>query len=91
MLYEPLSSQEERLVQWSVIPTMTYYENVHFQYQPGMLSEEHWQSFLTDFRILARLRPFRRYWAEFGNGTYRSTFEEAVDRFIEGEVPAEIE
>ena len=58
-----------------------YFENVHFQYQLGMISEEEWSSTrkLVQFGFL---RPCAAPWWERTKGLWRNSFVAEVDSLI---------
>ena len=78
---EPLSDEETMAMAWSFIPTMAYYENNYFQYQSGLLDQQHWESSLAAIGWLARYTVFRDWWLENGQ-TYRQSFKVVVDAAI---------
>lgn len=85
---ESLSDEELMAMAWSFIPTMAYYENNHFQFQSGLLGQEHWESSLAAIRWLARYSGFREWWTENGS-TYREPFKLVVDGVIAEEPASE--
>ena len=78
---EPLSDEEAMAISWSFIPTMAYYENNYFQYQSGLLDQQHWESSLAAIKWLARYTVFRDWWVENGP-TYRQSFKVVVDAAV---------
>jgi hypothetical protein len=85
---ELLSDEESMAIAWSFIPTMAYYENNHFQYQSGLLDQEHWESSVRAIRSLARYSGFREWWVVNGS-TYRESFKLVVDAMIAEEPASE--
>jgi len=59
-----------------------YYENIHFQYQLGMISEEEWVAAKKLISYdLAEAPCASRYW-EKGRGTMRESFASEVDNLL---------
>ena len=82
---EELSERESISLFFSHNPWITYYENIHFQYTIGMLTEEHWTSIKNEIRNRVRSnRFFLEYW-ERSRDSWRSSFAEEVDAIIREE------
>ena len=81
---DALSRLEERMLYFNNNPWMTYYENTHFQYQIGLLSEEQWLATRTGIRGWTRWHRSIEWWAE-SRGQWRESFAREVDQVIEEE------
>jgi len=82
---EELSQAEINLLRSHHNPWLTYYENVHFQYQAGLLSEEHWVSVKNEIRRGNLNAPyFLDYW-ESVRGSWRQSFSDEIDQIIQEE------
>ncbi len=81
---DPLSESDKEIRRTIGLPWLTYYENVHFQYQTGLISEEHWLSVRNLIRGATRLPGWREYWDE-SRTHWRESFAEEVDEIIEEE------
>ena len=84
---QPLDDAERAFVDWYAEATLVYYENNHFQYCAGQISEEHWQATVGSIRRFLALRTSREYWQR-NAGTYRDSFRAVVDQIV-GEVSNE--
>ena len=79
---EELSEDEIGFLKFHNNPWMTYFENIHFQYEAGMISEEHWESVKNEIgRSTVNSPYFLEYWEEV-RGSWRRTFTEEVDQII---------
>ena len=78
---QPITQQEKNQAMAIYYPAITYYENNHFQFQLGMLSEEHWQSSKNGIRGLASDQLFRDWWEDSGE-TFRNSFATEVDVLV---------
>ena len=83
---EPLTPKEEVLVTRSWNPWLTYFENNHFQYEIGMLSEEQWTSTRNTMRTWARMPLFQEWWMD-QKADWRQSFVMQMDAVIEEESP----
>ena len=81
---DPLSESDEEIRRIISLPWLTYYENVHFQYETGLISEEHWLSVRNVIRFSMRLPGGREDWDE-SRTQWRESFAEEVDEIIEEE------
>jgi hypothetical protein len=78
---ETLTPREEGLLRFAQNPWFSYWENVHFQYQIGLLSEEQWIS--TRNSMLDRFkRPIYQEWWEGQRQEWRASFADEVDRVL---------
>jgi len=84
LMNEPLSILEEQLLQYGWLPWFAYWENNHFQYQMGLLSEEQWQSSRNTMRNWVRRPGFEAWWVD-ERSSQRESFAQAVDEVIEEE------
>ena len=77
-----LDSTDLTYLRAAIAPWLSYYENVHFQYMQGLLSEEHWQSVRSDLSDQLHQEIWRDEWLKFRQ-TYRDSFRSEVDAMLE--------
>jgi hypothetical protein len=78
---EVLSPIEKGLLQFGQAPWFQYWENVHFQYEIGLLSEAMWQGSRNSMR--SRLRnPMYQEWWEGDRLNWRESFTKEVDMVL---------
>ena len=82
---QALGASEERLLNVSIQPWLSYYENNHFQYEIGLLSEEHWVSSREALRSLAGTPFFQERWTR-DRKTWRESFAQEIDELIAEEI-----
>ena len=78
---EPFTASEKGLWNFSSNPWLSYYENNHFQYEMGLLSEEQWLSSRNSLRFRARSTIFQEWWA-IVRPSWRESFAQEVDSVI---------
>jgi hypothetical protein len=61
---------------------ITMYDNYHFQYEQGFLTESSWQAFRTRIKSMLSDDVFREF-HESLRGSLRGTFEAECDRILE--------
>ena len=81
---EPLTGLEERYLYFNNTPWLTYWENIHFQYEIGLLSEEQWLASRESIRTWTDWHDSLDYWAN-SRSQWRESFAEAIDEIIEEE------
>lgn len=81
---DALTPAERLLVTRSWNPWLTYFENNHYQYETGMLSEEQWISTRNTMRTWARMPLFREWWAT-QRQDWRKSFALEMDAVIKEE------
>jgi len=64
-------------LQWATA-MFSYWENNHYQYQEGFVSEEHWQTQLELMRMMMQRPEFQFAFAQ-DRGIWRASFREVVD------------
>ena len=67
-------------LQWS-LSMLTYWENCHYQYRQGFLSEEQWQTQLAVMRTLMPMAAFR-FNFERNKTIWRASFREVLDEIL---------
>ena len=78
---EELSPFEEGLLQFGQTPWFQYWENVHFQYELGLLPESAWQA--SRRAIASRLRrPIYQKWWESERLYWGESFTKEVDKIL---------
>ncbi|MEP5567912.1 MAG: hypothetical protein ABJN62_08765 [Halioglobus sp.] len=68
--------------------TFTYFENLHFQYQQGLITEEEWISTKENIVGEFEYRCIYQWWQEYGNA-FRESFVREINEVTQGmEFPA---
>ena len=75
---EPLNAGDQILLSTALTPIFTYWENNHFQYEMGLLSEEQWLSSRNALKAMVQ-RPEVRAWWQTERNEMRKTFTDVVD------------
>jgi len=81
---EILTSVEQDLIDDNWNLGLNYAENVHFQFQIGLLSEEQWASTSNNLRGRARDPQFVEWWSR-ERTSWRKSFADIIDQLIEEE------
>ena len=81
---EPLTRLEERYLYFQNNPWLTYWENIHFQYEIGLMAEEQWLATRESLASWTRWHGTLDYWANH-RSQWRKSFAEAVDEVFEEE------
>lgn len=89
VLYRAFNGLEDSLTELEIaildryqITWLTYYENAHYQYESGLLSEGHWHGSKESLRGDVENNPiFSRLW-ERERTEWRPGFAEMVDRLL---------
>ena len=61
----------------------TYFENMHFQYQQGLITEEEWLSTKGNLAAEFEYSCIHSWWQQYGKN-FRKSFAYEVQRVIEG-------
>lgn len=75
---ESLNAGDQLLLSTALTPIFTYWENNHFQYEMGLLSEEQWLSSRNALKAVVQ-RPEVRAWWQSERKEMRKTFTDVVD------------
>ena len=78
---QPLSQSEKRFYISTTLPWLSYWENIHFQHQMGLISDEQWRSSRNSLRSVARISFFQEWWLE-QHDSWRESFAQEVDGLI---------
>ena len=78
---EPLNSGDQILMATGLTPIFTYWENNHFQYEMGLLSEEQWLSSRNAMSAVLQ-RPDVQLWWQTERSEMRKTFADIVDELL---------
>ncbi len=81
---ESLSRSDEWVLYMSTASRLAYWENNHFQYQLGLLSEEQWEASRNAIRDVSTNPRFLKTW-ELEHDIVRKSFAEAVDEILREE------
>lgn len=65
-------------LQWATA-MLSYWENNHYQYQEGFVSEEHWQTQLELMRLMMQMHAFRFAYDQ-DKDLWRTSFREVLDK-----------
>ena len=58
-----------------------YWENVHYQWENGLLERDHWEAQLASIRLQFDQPASRLYWTNWRH-VWREPFREVIDRLI---------
>ena len=61
--------------------TMKSWENMHYQYRNGMLTEEEWQPLHVNLRVILQMPYWRDYWGR-EQELYSKPFRKEVDQIL---------
>jgi hypothetical protein len=61
----------------------TYFENLHFQYQQGLITEEEWISTKQNLAAAFEYSCIHAWWGQYG-GNFRKSFAKEVEGVIQG-------
>jgi hypothetical protein len=78
---QPLTARENELLLFDQSTWFSYWENNHFQYQIGLLSEEHWVSSRNSMRDRLRRPIYQDLW-EGQREQWRESFAHEVDNVL---------
>ncbi len=81
---ESLDRSDEWVLYMATASRLAYWENNHFQYQLGLLSEEQWEASRNAIRGLSTNPRFLKTW-ELEHDIVRRSFAEAVDELLREE------
>ena len=59
-----LEGHEKLRLQALCYTLMRQYENIHYQYESGMLSEKEWQGFRENLKLFFAMDVWRKYWRQ---------------------------
>jgi len=78
---EALDRREANILKWSQNPWFQYWENNHFQYEIGLLSEAAWQPSRNALRDRLRMPIYQEWW-EMNRSYWRDSFAQEVDEIL---------
>jgi hypothetical protein len=78
---ESLTADEEGILKFGNNPWFSYWENNHFQYEIGLLTEEQWLASYNSMRSRIRRPLYQEWWRE-NRDQWRESFAVEVDRAI---------
>lgn len=81
MTNQALDQRDQARMDFWNNPWLSYYENNHFQYQLGLLSEEQWFSSRNSMRSLVLRESFERWWV-VNRSRWRESFAQEIDDLI---------
>lgn len=85
--YDSLSREEKEVLAYSTQAWLHVFENIHFQYINGFISEEHWrrsrEAFKLDFRTVGTRSLYER-----NPGMWRESFQQMINELV-AEIDAE--
>ncbi len=80
---DDLTDRERAVWVQLAVARMVHWENIHYQYTSGFVSEEHWQTQLAEIRRLMPFPVFRRTY-ETNRESWRASFREVLDGALDG-------
>ncbi len=78
---EQLNAGDQILMATGLTPIFTYWENNHFQYEMGLLSEEQWLSSRNAMKAVVQ-RPDVRFWWQSERAEMRKSFADVIDELM---------
>lgn len=60
---------------------LTYWENLHFQYELGLLTQEQWDASVNGMRVIAGEQLFIEVWNR-GQNQWRASYAKVIDELI---------
>ena len=88
LLGQPLSDYEKQLMRLHFNPRMMYYENAHFQWEQGMITDDHWRAQRNGLSAAGSTDLFYDWW-QVNRDNWRVSFAQVVDEVLAELVPAE--
>ncbi len=79
---EPLNAGDQILLATGLTPIFTYWENNHFQYEIGLLSEEQWRSSRNAMKAMLE-KPEVQAWWQHERKEMRKSFADVVDAVLD--------
>ena len=81
-LGEPLTDYEKTVLTIFFNPLLMYYENAHFQWEQGLVTDEFWIVQREGLKSGGfNTEPFREYWPQ-ARGGWRRSFAQVVDEVL---------
>lgn len=78
-----LTASEQRAVLWYGTTVLYNFENMHFQYVNGFITEEHWAKARETLKSILRDPEGTRKTYEASRSTWRVSFQDAMDEILE--------
>ena len=78
---EPMTAGDQIIMATGLTPIFTYWENNHFQYEVGLLSEEQWIASRNAMKAVVQ-RPDVQLWWKTERAEMRKSFADVVDELI---------
>jgi hypothetical protein len=80
---EKLTDYEEALLDSDYLRWLTHWENLHFQYQMGLLTQEQWDASYYGLRLMVTEEQFQRHWNVFDQNMWRGSYKSLINSLIE--------
>ena len=79
---EELTEYEEAQIQADYLRWLTHWENLHFQYETGLLSQEQWDASKNGLRNMVQENYFLEVW-KYGQDSWRASYANLINNFLE--------
>ena len=79
---DELSPEEIRTLRFMFLARLIHWENVHYQYQQGFVSEEHWQTQVFDIKNAISYSSFSEIYLS-NKGSWRESYRRFLDGLLE--------
>ena len=79
---ENLTDHEEASIAGDYLRWLTHWENLHFQYQLGLITQEQWSASLIGLRSLAAEKRFIEGWQNGWDSGWRASYVNLINSLI---------
>ena len=79
---EELTEYEEAQIRADHFRWLTHWENLHFQYELGLLSQEQWDASLNGLRYTVQDESFLEVW-NYGQDMWRASYANLINNLLE--------
>jgi hypothetical protein len=79
---EELTEYEDAQIAADHYRWLTHWENLHFQYEVGLLSQEQWDASLNGLRDLVQDESFLEVW-KYGQDMWRDSYANLINNLLE--------
>jgi hypothetical protein len=77
-----LDEAERFRFNWLMGGQINCYENAHYQYQHGVVSEERWQRMLSELNYFVSAPGYADWWDDYAKGTLSPDMVKIVDEMV---------
>ncbi len=82
---EKPTAYELSLIDADFFRWLTHWENLHFQYQIGLLTQEQWDASLSGLRHLIKEQQFLELWNDHNQSGWRASYKDLINQLIREE------